>query len=105
MTKLEPLLGAQDIILLFCISLATLFRWLREARAGRSDFPLPVPSPGRRLLWKRDSIEAYLAKQHPPNVPKIETPSQLKKRHNAAMSQLETKHGVKVKPRTEGRTQ
>jgi len=99
--KIEPLLGLKDIIVAFNISKATLFRWLRDARHGKNNFPLPLNTPGRRLVWSKAAIEAFLEKSQPVDCPKAATPRQLKRRHADAMYKLESVHGVKMSSRKE----
>jgi len=101
--KIEPLLGLKDIIVAFNISKATLFRWLRDARHGKNNFPLPLNTPGRRLVWNKAAIEAFLAESRSVDCPKVETSSQMQKRHKAAMNAIEQKHGLKIGPKPERR--
>ena len=100
MKKIDPLLGLQDIIEIFNCTPNTIFRWLREARAGQTDFPLPVRLPGRKLGWTKDSVETYLSRGSPPvEHLKFETESQRKKRNADALDILKKEFGLKVKPR------
>ena len=62
MSNIEPVLDAIEVRKILCVSEATLYRWLREARQGIGTLPLPVNTGGqkRRLLWTRSSILAFL---------------------------------------------
>ena len=104
-SKLESLLEVQDITALFNdISRATLFRWLRDARQGKNNFPLPLNTPGRKLVWNKAAIENFINEnQQVVNVPKTESTTQQRKRHATAMSELERKHGIKPRNRKDVR--
>jgi len=54
------ILEVEDVITLFRRSRATIDRWVREARDGKSDFPVPFSAPGRRMLWDAHVIEQWL---------------------------------------------
>ena len=54
------ILEIEDVIALFRSSRATIDRWVREARDGKSDFPIPFSPPGRRMLWDAHVIERWL---------------------------------------------
>ena len=95
--QIEPLLTIKEIMAIFRVSQPTIYRWLVEARAKRSQFPLPIKGQKKqKLLWSRESIESFQNASSPAHEPKIESASQRKKRHNAAMGNLK-KNGVKTK--------
>ena len=94
--KLEPLLELVDVATIFRVKPLTITRWLHD----ENDFPKPISTPGRRLVWSRDAIEEYLCRNPQiPDAPKPESASKLRQRHNAALLELEQKHGVQIKPR------
>jgi len=87
-----------DLTEIFRVSAPTVNRWLRDAREGKSNFPLPINGPRRRLLWDRDAILAYLSGgvSVTSPIPKIESAAQRRKRHDAAMESLK-KHGITIR--------
>jgi hypothetical protein len=108
---IPSVLLAEDICRIFCFSMATLHRrlkeeyeFLKEESRNRTDnnevygrFPLPINAGGskrRRLIWSRDSIENFLnsGKQHKT---KLETSTQRKQRADAARADLQ-RRGVHV---------
>ena len=50
-----------DLVALLRLSRSTIDRRTREARDGKSDFPLPISAPGQRLLWDKRSVDQWLA--------------------------------------------
>ena len=97
--RIEPVLKMDDITEIFRVSVPTVNRWLRDSRRGLSAFPLPINTPGKRLLWNKNTVEDYLeGNSQAINVPKLESPSKRKKRHREAMLVLENEHGLKIKP-------
>jgi len=80
------------------MSISTFDRQLSDAKQGKNNLPLPINSPGRRLLWSRKAIEEFINENSlPARSPQVESPSKLKKRHAAAMQKLSKDHGVTVK--------
>jgi len=61
---------------------------------------LPPPIRiGRKMFWLKTTIENFLnEKSQVVKIPKHESPSKLKARHNAAMQKLSKDHGITVKP-------
>jgi len=59
-----------DLVSLLRVSRSTIDRWTREAREGKSEFPVPISAPGRRKFWDARAIEAWLAEKNraPPQV-------------------------------------
>ena len=60
----KRILRIEDLLELIPVSRATFDRWIREARQGISDFPLPFTQPGRRCLWDSHVIEEWIANRH-----------------------------------------
>ena len=50
---------AEEVCEHFRIHRQTLKLWLMQARAGVSDFPLPVSPKGKKLRWRREDIVNY----------------------------------------------
>ena len=94
--KIAPVLHLEDVAEIFRVTTQTVTRWRHDV----NDFPEPINTPGRRLAWSRDSIEEYLSRNpQGVNTPKTESSAKLRQRHNAALLELEQKHGVQIKPR------
>ena len=68
------------------LSEPTIRRYLRESRAGKSTFPLPVTSPGKKGLWIRKDVEDWI--ESPKSVEQIETPAQRTRRLKVVHNQL-----------------
>ena len=98
------ILEVEDVITLFRRSRATIDRWVREARDGKSDFPVPFSAPGRRMLWDAHVIEQWLENRNkaasPVNVPATKTERQkaceFAERQKRARQALE-RHGINRK--------
>ena len=104
MNRIEPVLQMEDIAEIFRVSPQTVARWLRDAKRGENSFPQPLNTPGRKLIWSRDSVEMYLNEnQQVVNVPQLESAIQQRKRHNAALAEIERKHGIPIKPQNRKR--
>lgn len=94
----EPkLYELKDICRIFGITPATVFRWLRESRAGKNPFPLPLDTGGRKrkLLWNAANIEAFC--QTPNSLfhaSHVEPATSQEKRHRVAVASL-AEQGVK----------
>jgi len=95
MQNIETTLTLKDICQIFHIKPVTAYRWVREAREGRTNFPQPINNYKRKLLWSRDAIIAF-QNAGSPQPPKIESATQRNKRHHAACQMLK-KQGVKIK--------
>ena len=108
--ELPPYLTIFDLMVLFVVAESTIRRWTREARAGRSRFPLPLDmgrngGKGRsKLLWSRESIlafqngsqsEASQRSEPPVEVPGVESAAEREQRCKAAMRALQSL-GVKI---------
>jgi predicted DNA-binding transcriptional regulator AlpA len=84
----------------FQMSLATLYRRVKEARAGRSSFPLPLQTGTKKSLrWSAESVRQYLqnGSDTPQTSQTLKTSSAKSRqiRHAEAMARLEQK-GVKT---------
>jgi transposase len=92
--EIQETLTVQDIMRIFHVSEATIYRWVAASRAGRGRFPLPIGGYKQKLCWSRDVIAAF---QHGNNQPpqQLESASQRKKRHAAAIASLR-KRGVNI---------
>jgi predicted DNA-binding transcriptional regulator AlpA len=93
--------GTEDMMRIFGLSRTSIYRRLREARAGRGGLPLPIPTGAKRSLrWNAEDVEKFMqsANDQPQTSPtlEIESVSQRQKRHNAAMKKLE-RFGIKAK--------
>ena len=92
--------NTKDIMRLFHLSRVSVYRRLREARAGRGGFPLPIPMGAKRgLLWSAEEVRKFLhnandTPQTPP-VLTIESAKARHKRHATAMKTLE-RFGIKI---------
>jgi predicted DNA-binding transcriptional regulator AlpA len=97
MQDLEPLLEIRDIMRIFGYPRSTVYRRLREARAGRGGLPLPIPTGAKRSLrWNAEDVRKFLENtDKAPPTQEIETATQRQRRHNAAMKTLE-RFGIKV---------
>jgi len=98
-------LTTDDLMRDLKMSRSTLYRHVKEARAGRSNFPLPIQTgPKRNLRWNAASVRNFLQNGNdtPPTSPtlKIESAKSVRVRHTEAMKKLEQK-GVRLK-RQEG---
>ena len=50
---------SQEVAAYFGKCIETLRLWIRNAKAGKSTFPLPVTGRGQRRLWRRSDIENW----------------------------------------------
>ena len=93
MQNLETL-TIDDIMRIFHLSRNTVYRRLREARAGRGGLPLPIPTGAKRSLrWNAEDVKKFLesANDQPQTSPtlKMESAKSRQKRHAEAMKKLE----------------
>ena len=97
-------LTVEDLMRIFQLSRVSIYRRLREARAGRGGLPLPIPTGVKRsLLWRAEDVRKFMQSaddepQTPPTL-KIESAKSRQQRHADAMKKLE-RFGIKV-PRKE----
>ena len=99
--KEKRILRIEDLLELIPVSRATFDRWIREARQGINDFPLPFTRQGRRCLWDSHVIEEWIANRHragSPNIPPVKSERQKVQeyigRQQRAKATLE-RHGIK----------
>jgi len=97
----EPeLYSTDEICQIFKLARSSIYRRLREARAGRGGLPLPIPTGAKRSLrWDAESVRMFLQSanstpQTPPTL-EIESEKSRKARHAKAMQQLE-RFGIKA---------
>jgi predicted DNA-binding transcriptional regulator AlpA len=92
-------LTVEDIRQIFKLSRVSIYRRLREARAGRGGLPLPIPTgPKQRLLWNAEDVRKFLHNNETPQTPptlEIESAKSRQKRHAEAMKKLE-RFGIKA---------
>jgi len=105
MPDLETL-DIEDIMRIFRIARVSVYRRLREARAGRdSGLPLPIQTGTKRgLRWSAETVRKFLENTDrtpsmPPPSP-IESATQRAARNRAALRELE-KFGIKIKAQQE----
>jgi len=100
MRDLETL-TVKDLMQILKLSRVSVYRRLKEARAGHGGLPLPIPSEGKRSLrWNAEAVRQFLQNandtpQTPPAL-EIESAKSRQKRHAEAMKQLE-RFGIKAK--------
>ena len=86
----HDILFAAEVCEYFRIHRQTLKLWLMQARAGKSDFPLPVSPFGKKLRWRREDILEYQSSiGNDRAMPKSSSPAKRKERQAAVMRELE----------------
>jgi len=86
----HDILFAEEVCEYFRIHHQTLKLWLMQARAGKSDFPLPVSPKGKKRRWRREDIVNYQSSiGNERATPKALSPAKRKARYEAAMRELE----------------
>ena len=60
----QRVLLIEDLIALLRVSRPTIERRVREAREGKSDFPIPFSEPRRRMLWDAYAVEQWIANRN-----------------------------------------
>jgi len=78
---------------IFHVSQPTVYRWVSEARAGKSQFPVPIFGYKRKLLWLKEAILAFQNKNNMPT--QVESAKARSQRHAVAMRSLAAQ-GVSV---------
>ena len=58
MREIEALLGIEDIMRIFNLSRVSIYRKVKEAREGNSQFPLPLWGK-QKLRWNAADVEAF----------------------------------------------
>ena len=101
MKDFETLLTTEDMMRIFGLSRTSIYRRLKEARAGRGGLPLPIPTGTKQAIrWNAEDVKKFLenANDQPQTSPtlEIESATQRQRRHNAAMKKLE-RFGIKAK--------
>jgi len=85
----HDILFAEEVCEHFRIHRQTLKLWLMQARAGVSDFPLPVSPKGKHLRWRREDILEYQSRiGNERAMPKAMSPAKRKERQAAVMREL-----------------
>jgi len=86
----HEILFADEVCEYFRIHRQTLKLWLMQARAGQSDFPLPVSPFGKKLRWRREDIVNYQSSiGNERALPKALSPAKRAARQAAVMRELE----------------
>ena len=86
----HEILFADEVCEYFRIHRQTLKLWLMQARAGKSDFPLPVSLFGKKLRWRREDIVNYRSSiGNERGQPKALSPAKRAARQAAVMRELE----------------
>lgn len=67
----SPLLTAAQVASKLCVTSRTVLRWVRE---GQNEFPRPIQSGGKMLLFPRDEVEQWIESR--PRGSRSRTPSQ-----------------------------
>jgi predicted DNA-binding transcriptional regulator AlpA len=99
-------LTTDDLMRDLKMSRSTLYRHVKEARAGRGgNFPLPIQmGPKKSLRWDAETVRKFLQNGNdtPPTAPMLKNSSakSIRVRHTEAMNKLEKK-GIRLK-RQEG---
>ena len=104
MQELETL-AIEDMMRIFRLSRISIYRRLREARAGRGGLPLPIPTGRKqRLRWNAETVRQFLQNANEPQATptlEIESAKSRQKRHAEAMKQLE-RFGIKAPQKEQG---
>ena len=101
MREIEALLGIDDLMRIFGLSQVSIYRKVREARAGNGQFPLPVWGSRKKLRWNAAEVEAFCQSRTTPQVP-VKTGKQrreakaLRARNMSAQQTLADRHGIFV---------
>jgi hypothetical protein len=92
----HEILFADEVCEHFRIHRQTLKLWLMQARAGISDFPLPVSPFGKKLRWRREDILDYQSRIGNERAkPASVSPAKRAKRQAQVMRELEELNGKK----------
>lgn len=60
MEPLPRILHIDEVASLLRVSIPTINRWIRQARNGERDFPIPIGPAKSRGRWLSSDIEAFL---------------------------------------------
>ena len=100
MQELETL-TVKDMMQIFQLSQVSVYRRLREAKAGRGGLPLPIPTGAKRSLrWNLGTVQEFLENTNgtrPMSSLPIESAAQRAARNRVALRNLE-KFGIKIPP-------
>lgn len=97
--SIEPVLTVADLSGIFRVAKPTIHRWVAASRRGKNNFPQPI-NQGKKLFWSKAVIEDFINETPQVNVSQTESTAKQRKRHNAALDELENKHRITVKLRT-----
>jgi predicted DNA-binding transcriptional regulator AlpA len=87
----NEIISADEVCEYFRICRQTLKLWIARARAGQSDFPLPISPFRSKLRWRRADIEGYQSEiGNDRAMPKSLSPAQRKARQAKVMKELES---------------
>ena len=96
---MEPkVLLIAEVSALLRVSHSTIYRWVAESRAGRSDFPAPISRRKGKHRWLASDIERYIESQSAVTVEFVSPVKQKKdyqRRQEAAKAAL-ARHGINV---------
>ncbi len=56
---MPELMNLKEVAEYFRCSEVTLWRRLKERRAGVGNFPLPITPPGKKMFWRRFDVESW----------------------------------------------
>jgi predicted DNA-binding transcriptional regulator AlpA len=87
----NDILFAEDVCGHFRISRPTLKIWLRQARDGKIDFPLPVSPMGKKLRWAASDIyrwRSVIGNDNAMPKPENRSAAQRKRRIERAVAEL-----------------
>ena len=96
---LEPrVLLIAEVATLLRVSHSTIYRWIAESRAGRSDFPVPISRRKGKSRWLATDIEKYIESQSaglPVFVSHAKQKKEFRRRQDTANAIL-ARHGIHV---------
>jgi len=94
--QIESLLKIEDIMRIFGLSRVSIYRRVSEARAGKSQFPLPIGKRKENLRWNATDIEAF-CQSRTTSMPVVASPKQQRKKARANQEVVRAtleKHGI-----------
>jgi predicted DNA-binding transcriptional regulator AlpA len=99
MKDLETL-TVKDLMEILKLSRVSVYRRLKEARAGRGGLPLPIPTGTKRSLrWNTEDVRKFLQNANEthktPPTQEIESAAKRAARNRAALHELK-KLGIKI---------
>jgi len=102
----KKIFTVENLLEVLPVSRATLDRWIREAREGQSDFPIPFSLPGRRMLWDAHVVEQWIENRHKATSPNVPAKSEKQKAREFIERQQRAKatlarHGIDRKTQGE----